>query len=70
MSLEEVLGLGFLGHSCFPELLTLTSVVRYLKCITRGELLSLTMAALCWRLLGHRTNDISQKTQMNYQIRL
>lgn len=63
MSLEEVLNLGFLGHSCFSELLTLTSVVRYLKCITRGEMLSLSTAALCWRLLGHRTKDISQKTQ-------
>lgn len=31
MNLEEVLNLGFLGESCFLELLTLTSVVRYLE---------------------------------------
>lgn len=40
----------------------LTSVVRYLEYITRGELLSLTMVVLCWGLVGHRTKDISQKT--------
>lgn len=50
---EEVLDLRFLGHSRFSELLTLTSVVRYLECITRGELLS-TMVAVCWDYLGTR----------------
>lgn len=66
---EEVLDLGFLGHSCFSELLTLTSVVRYLECITRGELLS-TMVAVCWDYLGTgqktflktHTNQLSEQT--------
>lgn len=31
MNLEEVLDLGFLSDSCFSELPTLTSVVRYLE---------------------------------------
>lgn len=62
LNFEEVLDLEFLGHSCFSELLTLTSVVRNLECITSGELLSLATVALCWGLLGQRTKDISQKT--------
>lgn len=60
MNFAEVTDFGFLGHSCFSELLTLTSVVRYLECNATGELLSLTVVALCWGLLGHRTKDISQ----------
>lgn len=59
MNFTEVADFGLLGHSCFSELLALTSVVRYLEYNTRGELLSLTIVALCWALPERRTKDIS-----------
>ena len=62
VNFAAVADFGFLGLSCFSELLTWTSVVRYLECNTTGELLLLTIVALCRGLLGRRTKDFSQKT--------
>lgn len=61
MNVEEALDLRFLGHSCLSEFLTDFSC-QIFGMHYRGELLSLTIVAMCWGLLGHRTKDISKKT--------